>query len=119
MSKLYYQIFPVVSIVLGECLSIYAEMLAAKYHDIMGSSSFINVFIKAFVVITFGGAFLTVGYMLGYKGFRNIWVVAALSTTAILIVEPFIAYSLFQTMPTNGALVGLILGIIGFIVAFI
>jgi len=64
-----------------------------------------------------GSIFLIEGYMLGYTAFRNIWIVSAISITSILIVEPLLAYDLFQQLPTKGALVGFVAGIIGFAAA--
>jgi hypothetical protein len=107
------QIIVLLLIFLGEALSIYAEMLGAK--NITGS--FWQVFFKMFIVITFGGALLIAGYMLGFNAFKNIWIVSAISIGTILIVEPILAYTIFQQLPTKGALVGFILGIAGIISA--
>jgi hypothetical protein len=56
--------------------------------------------------------------MIGYKSFKNIWVVSALSITSILIMEPLIGYIIFQQLSTRGALVGLLLGAVGFAATF-
>jgi hypothetical protein len=57
--------------------------------------------------------------MYGYRSFRNIWIVSALSITSILIMEPLIGYLVFQQLPTRGALFGLLLGAAGFLVTFV
>ncbi|MBI2452125.1 hypothetical protein HYV50_03545 [Candidatus Pacearchaeota archaeon] len=63
------------------------------------------------------GAFLLSGYMFGYSNFKNIWIVSVVSITSILFTEPVLAYVIFQELPTKGALIGLIFGMIGFIFA--
>lgn len=99
------KVIAIVLLVIGEALSIYAEMLSIKS----------NSFIKMFVLITVAGGLLIAGYMIGYKAFKNIWIVGAISITSILIVEPALAYLFFQQLPKTGALVGLIMGTIGLI----
>lgn len=101
----------------GEALSVYAEMLAAKSYSLAGSSYW-PIFIKAFGAITLAGGLLIAGYMLGYKSFKNIWIVSALSITSILIMEPLVAYLVFKTLPTRGALIGLVMGALGFLATF-
>jgi hypothetical protein len=103
---------------LGEALSVYAEMLAAQTHE-ANTHSFLSIFSKATLAIAFAGAFLIAGYMIGYKGFKNIWIVSALSITSILIMEPLLAYLLFKQLPTKGAALGLGLGALGFIASFL
>lgn len=107
------QILVLILIFLGETLSIYAEMIGARTL----TNSFWQVFFKMFIIITFAGAMLIVGYMLGFQAFKNIWIVSVISIGAILIVEPILAYTIFQQLPTTGALIGFILGIIGIICA--
>ncbi len=68
-----------------------------------------------FSIITLAGAFLILGYMLGYSAFKNIWIVSAASITSILIMEPILGFLFFRQMPTTGATIGLILGAVGFI----
>jgi hypothetical protein len=115
---MFYKIAAIVILFLGEALSVYAEMIAARAHT-STNHSFMAIFFKGFIMIVFAGAFLIVGYMLGYKFFKNIWVVSALSITSILIMEPLIGYLVFQQLPTRGAVLGLILGAAGFVAAFI
>lgn len=65
----------------------------------------------------FAGALLVAGYMFGIKYFHDIWVVAVISVTSIVIVEPIIIYFLFNETPKSGAFVGMILGILGLLSA--
>lgn len=109
------KIVAVLCLVLGEALAIFAEMMSAKLYAGEGSHPYWPIFIKAFIVVTFAGGFLITGYMLGAKSFKSIWVVIALSITPILIIEPIFGYTLFGTLPSRGALVGLIFGALGFI----
>lgn len=98
---------------LGEACAIYAEMLGARTHAI-STQPFLSIFLKMLLIMFMGGALLISGYMLGFRAFRNIWIVSAISITSILIVEPILAYLLFQQLPTKGAAIGLVLGIMGF-----
>ena len=99
---------------IGEALAIAAEMIGARMFA-EGQHSFVVIFLRMLLLIFLGGGGLIAGYMLGYKAFQNIWIVTIASITAILIVEPFLAWILFRELPTKGALIGLILGIIGFV----
>ncbi|MCX6764384.1 MAG: hypothetical protein NTU58_01615 [Candidatus Nealsonbacteria bacterium] len=110
------KILMVVLIFLGESFSIYAEMIMAKNYS---NTSFIGLFLKMVFVIIIAGIFLIAGYMFGFKYFKNIWIVSVTSITSILIMEPILAYTIFHQLPTKGALIGLILGALGFISAII
>ncbi len=66
-------------------------------------------------MVIVGSSFLLFGYAIGYASSKNIWTVTVSSVVAILIVEPFLAYFFFHQLPEKGALVGLILAIMGFI----
>jgi len=101
----------------GEAFSVYSEMVAAKSHHVAIESSS-AIYVKACLVIALAGCLLIAGYMIGYKSYRNIWIVSAMSITSILIMEPLIGYLVFQQLPTRGALIGLILGALGFIATF-
>jgi drug/metabolite transporter (DMT)-like permease len=57
--------------------------------------------------------------MLGYRAFKNIWIVSAILVTSILVVEPTLAWFLFKEIPTLGASIGIGLGVIGLIVALV
>lgn len=98
----------------GEALIIGTEMWAAKFFnparpwDVVG---------PALAVSMAGVALLVYGYTFGYQAFKNIWIVTALSIASILVVEPVVAWFLFREVPTTGAMIALILGIIGIAVA--
>jgi len=72
-----------------------------------------------FILITVAGGFLLLGYVTSYSAFKNIWIVSVASIMSILIVEPVLAWTMFKQIPTIGSIIGLALGIIGFIVAMI
>lgn len=100
----------------GETLMIYAEMIGARSHSV-DSRPFFEVFSKMYLLVLVSGGFLIAGYMFGFSVFRNIWIVSVASITSILIMEPLLAYLIFQQLPTRGALIGLILGALGFAAA--
>ncbi len=108
--------FTILIIFFGEALAILAEIIAAKYfalHD----AKFANVFFKALPIIIIGSVLLLCGYMLGFRSFKNIWIVSAISITSILILEPIINYTITHQLPNRGAVIGLIFGVMGFIAA--
>jgi len=95
----------------GEVLAIGAELLASKYAN--DGHPMLQTFLIFMIPMTLGGALLLLGYMYGYLHLKNIWLITALSVTSILVVEPILAYVLFQQLPTLGAGVGLALGLVG------
>jgi len=44
---------------------------------------------------------LLFGYMIAYSGFKNIWIVSVVSITAILVLEPLLAWTFFHELPTT------------------
>jgi hypothetical protein len=106
----------IIVILLGEAVAISAEMAAARNYFV-AQQSFVGVFLKVIPVLIVGAALLIIGYMLGFAKFKNIWIVSAVSTTSILILEPVLAYVFTNQMPTRGPLLGLILGFSGFLAA--
>ncbi len=117
MNKVYQKILGVILIFLGEAVSIYAEVSAARsYAD---QIPFLNVFFSFFLVMTVGAGFLISGYMLGFKAFKNIWIVTVTSLTSVLIMEATLALVIFGQFPTTGAAIGFVLGTIGFIATMV
>jgi hypothetical protein len=112
------RIFSIVLLLIGEALSITAEMIAAHQHSTTGAS-FSECFLRTFPLITAAGACLIVGYILGYRAYSNIWVVTAISIVGILLMEPVVALLMFGESPTRGASVGLALGGLGLIVTLV
>jgi hypothetical protein len=106
----------IILIFAGEALSIGAELVASRQFAIH-RGSFVPTFIGMFLVIAFAGALLIAGYIIGYQHLKNIWIVATISVTSILIVEPILAFLLFQQFPTTGAGVGFLLGVLGTLAA--
>lgn len=118
MSNLLYKLIAILILFCGEALSVYSEMIAARTHAVSDQHVF-PIFLKGFLVISCAGACLIAGYMIGFKYFKNIWIVSALSITSILIMEPLIGYLVFQQLPTKGAVIGLLFGVAGFVAAFV
>ena len=112
----YIKILVLILIFLGEALAIYAEMTGARMNQVT-QQPFLQIFLKMFLIIIIGSGLLIAGYMLGFESFKNIWIVSVISITSILIIEPILALTIFKQMPTTGALIGLVLGIIGIIAA--
>ncbi len=112
MDITYSKILVLILILMGEALSIYAEMVGARNHSI-SSQPFLQIFLKMFLLIVLAGGFLIAGYMLGFNVFKNIWIVSVASITSILIVEPILAWIIFHQVPTLGGILGFILGAIG------
>lgn len=104
----------IILIFAGEALSIAAELIASRQ---FGTNKNPHIFICMFLLITFAGTLLIGGYIVGFQQFKNIWIVAAISVTSILIVEPLLAFALFQKLPTTGAGIGFVLGVFGTVAA--
>lgn len=66
-----------------------------------------------FLFMTIAGGFVLSSYILGFSAFKNIWIVSAISVIFIIIIEPLIAWTIFSQVPTHGAIIGLVLGVIG------
>ena len=71
MKEILLKILVLLLIFAGEGLAIYAEMIGARDNNI-ATQSFLNIFLKMFLVIAVAGAFLIAGYMLGFNSFKNI-----------------------------------------------
>lgn len=112
MSDISIKILSVALLFLGESLAIYAEVIAAHQYQ---NNLFGSVFLKMFLIITLAGGLLVAGYMLGFKSFKDIWVVTVISIVSIIFVEPIINYLIFQELPNMGTTIGFILGILGLI----
>ena len=118
MDATYSKILVILLIVVGEILTIYAEMAGARTHQVT-SQPFLQIFLKMFLLFAVAGGFLIAGYMLGFSAFQNIWIVSAVSITSILIIEPILAWIVFKQLPTTGALIGFILGAVGLFVSIL
>ncbi len=101
---------------LGEAIAIYVELKSARTNS-RHRNRFFSTFIRYFLIALIAGSFSVAGTMLGFKGFANIWIVAVIALTADLIVEPVLDYAMFKQLPTRGALIGFVLGSIGFVAA--
>lgn len=107
------KILVILLIFCGEVFSIFAEMKMAKYYASFPNQALPFLF-KVLLVIFVAGGFLVIGYSLGFKVFKNIWVVSVVSITSILIMEPLISWLIFRQLPERGPLIGLIFGVLGF-----
>lgn len=116
MDALIWKFLVIVLIFLGEGIAIYAELLSARTNS-RKSNKFLGTFLKYFIVTAIGGILLVIGTTLGFRSFQNIWIVSVSAITSILIIEPALDYLMFKQLPTKGALIGLILGTLGFIAA--
>lgn len=112
MEAAYSKILVLALLFTGEALAIYAEMAGARNSHI-AAQPFLQIFLKMFLLMTLAGGLLIAGYVLGFKAFKNIWIVSVASITSILLVEPILAWTIFQQIPTTGAIIGFILGTIG------
>ena len=117
MSKTNYAVLAVVLLIVGEVVTIYAELCAAKLPN-NGSASLVGL-IRPFLLIAFAGVCLILAYWMGYHVVGNIWVVTIASLTSILILEPIVVFAMFKEMPSRGAIIGFILGTLGFIAAVV
>ena len=99
----------------GESLSIYAEMVGEK-SNYLATQPFWQIFIKVFLLITFAGAFLVAGYMLGLSAFKSVWVVSVISITSIIIVEPTIGWLFFKQIPSTSSIIGFAFGVVGLVI---
>jgi hypothetical protein len=101
------KIIPIILLLAGESLAIYSEVIGAK-----NINNFQSTFWKMFGLMAVAGLFLIAGYMFGMKYLNNIWVVGAVSIASIVVVEPLITYLIFHELPSRGALIGLVLGVL-------
>lgn len=106
------KIIPILFIIFGEALAIYSEVIAAK-----NVNNFLPTFLKMSSIMMIAGIFLILGYMLGIKYFDDIWIIGVISITSIIIAEPIITYLIFSELPSKGAIIGLILGVLGLLAA--
>jgi len=116
MSVFNSKILAIILILLGETITIYAEMLLAR-NNFSNSPSFSKIFWLPFLIMVIGGTLLITGYFVGFGAFKNIWIVSVISITSILIIEPILAFTIFHQLPTKGATLGFVFGTLGFIVA--
>ena len=108
MGTLYfYKIIGLLFIIMGEFFSIYWEMLGSK----SGRNNSTVLIKPAFLMIVWW-LILLLWYMLAYSGFKNIWIVSVVSITAILIIEPLLAWTFFHQLPTTWSIIGLVLWIL-------
>ena len=91
----------IVSIFLGEFLAIIAEIFYTKWYS----------FRSMIILMTIGGILLLIGYGLGYKYVKNIWIIYVVSITSILIIEPILISFVTGEHLTLWAKIWFILGV--------
>lgn len=110
------RILAILLIFAGEVFSIGAQLLASK--RVVNGTEGAGVFLMWMLVLgAIGGVSIVAGYILGYLHFKNIWVVTAISIGSIVVFEPILALILFKQVPTMGAAIGIVLGVLGIISA--
>ncbi|HOX60543.1 MAG TPA: hypothetical protein PLV72_00870 [Candidatus Magasanikbacteria bacterium] len=116
MPQTLFKILVLSLIIIGEAVMIYAEMSGAKEH-FATAQTFWQIFLRMLIFIVIGGGFLISGYILGINAFKNIWVMSVVSITSIIILEPILGWTFFAQLPTTGAVIGFVLGVIGLFAA--
>ncbi len=108
MTSLLAKIVSVLLIALGEFLAIYSEVIISHRVSQKLQTSIADYWYPLFV-ITLAGIPLILGYALGIKSFRSIWVVGAISISSIVFIEPIVSYAIFRELPSTGQLIGVAL----------
>ncbi len=103
---------------IGESQMIIAQMYGARASMLTGNYWIALQPKQWYFWVTITGALtILVGYLYGITVFKNIWLVAITSWTAIVIVEVFMSWLVFNTVPSGTVLVGFVLVLVGFIIA--
>lgn len=108
------QILTALALFFGEAIIIGAELWAARTFSTSAHQWWLIA--GAFCLSLIGIVLLVYGYTWGYQAFKNIWIIVALSVASILIVEPVVAWILFHEIPTKGAFLGFVFGVVGTLV---
>ena len=106
-----------VCVFVGELLAIGAELMAAR--KVADGATWWQAFTVCAVPMLAGSLLLLAGYVMGYVAFRNIWLILVISVCSIVIVEPLLIRLWFQELPTQGAWIGMALGVLGLVVAVV
>lgn len=115
---MFYKIIALSALIAGECLTIFAEIAAAKSTH-ADASIWAPANLRWTLLVMLGSVLLLVGYCMCQLAFRSIWVIYAASITTILIVEPTLAYFLFRELPSRGATLGIMLGGLGLLTTLV
>ncbi len=111
-----HRILAILFIFIGEVFSIGAQLAASKrvVHGAEGASAYLW---WMYLIGALGGVLIVAGYVYAYMYFKNIWIVTAISIGSIVLFEPLLALILFKEVPTMGALIGIVLGVLGILSA--
>ncbi|MEM4398099.1 MAG: hypothetical protein QW757_05770 [Candidatus Woesearchaeota archaeon] len=112
MKTIYWLIFILILIFIGESLAIYTEVASAKLNK-NKEASFFNILTKMFFFILIANISIILGYYLGVIYFKNIWIISVISITSIIIVELILVWLFFKEIPSLGSIIGFVLGTIG------
>ena len=116
MDKLILQILVLATLFIGESFYLYSEMFVAR-HSASGTFGS-KIFAIAMLLVMIGGMLFLLAVSKGIIAFdRNIWIIAVMSIAAIVIMEPVLAWIFFRQIPSIGAIIGFILGVIGLLMA--
>ena len=102
---------------IGESFYLYSEMFVAK--NAVSNNLKILPFPLAILLVIVGGIFFLGSVYFGMHLFKNIWIIAVMSVTAIVIMEPILAWLFFRQFPTMKTAIGFILGAIGLVIALL
>lgn len=111
MSSGFYKCAAILLIVVGEALSIFAEMKAAA----KSAAPVAHTYAESVGLFALSGLALIAGYMIGYRAFASIWLVTVISVSSLLIIEVALCYLMFEESPSLGAKLGLVCGALGFL----
>ena len=114
MNIILYKFLVILFLFIGESFYLYAEMLVAK--NSLDSSSKVTVFAFAITMVVIGGLVFLGSVYFGMHLFKNIWIIAAISVAAIVVMEPILAFTFFKQLPTLKNAIGFALGVVGLIV---
>lgn len=104
-----WQIISVLLVIVGELFAITAEVLYSRGKG----------FYSMAALMTIAGILLLLGYGLGYKHLKSLWIIYVVSITAILILEPIIIYFVTGETASLGTKIGFIFGLLGFLAVFL
>ena len=115
MNSFWLKILVIAVMLFSESLAIWYEMIGARNY--VQQQSIGKIFLYLTPAVLGAGFGLLLAYVLGIKAFKNIWVVSVISITSIVIAEPILIYAVFRELPTRGAAIGFVLGVMGLLSA--
>ena len=117
MNIFFYKFLVILFLFIGESFYLYSEMFIAK--NAVSDSPKAFAFVSALLMVVAGGILFLGSVYFGMHLFKNIWIIAVMSVTAIVIMEPILAWLFFKQLPTVKTAIGFILGAVGLFIALI